>query len=102
MEIFFTAKVEKLILDKRKLVKRFGDKTAKNINIVLSVLKVVSNLDDVPNVPPTRRHKLEGDLKGLWAIDVSKNYRLIIRPIDSELELKKIKSIEIIDIVDYH
>lgn len=102
MEIHFASKADRLLSDKKKLIKKYGDKAAKTVDVVLSVLRAAANLEEVPNIPPTRRHKLEGDLSGLWAIDISKNYRLIIKPIDGEFELKKIRSIEILDVVDYH
>jgi len=35
------------------------------------------------NIPGFRLHPLKGDRKGLWAIDVSRNWRLVFRFVDS-------------------
>ena len=88
-------------LGSERSIKRFYSDIAPKLIVVLSILSAAESLEMVPNVPPTRRHKLSGNYHGCWAIDVSKNKRIILRPIEGE-EPKDIKEVELIDIVDYH
>ena len=68
-----------------------------SIELCISVLLTVDNLAQVPNVPPTRRHKLQDT----WALDISKNWRMVIRPLAGDAP-ENIEAVEIVDILDYH
>lgn len=45
------------------------------IRIRLAALDTASSIDDM-DLPGFRLHPLKGDRQGLWAIDVSKNWRI--------------------------
>jgi proteic killer suppression protein len=45
------------------------------IRIRLAALDTASSIDDL-DLPGFRLHPLKGDKQGLWAIDVSKNWRI--------------------------
>lgn len=59
---------------------------------------------EIPEVPPPRRHKLEGRYKNCWGIDYSKNDRIIIQPVgDYDInDLTTITEILIVVLGDYH
>ena len=97
MIISYSNNVKKKFKDKKSIKKDYGELSG-SIIFVLSVLIGADNLSQVPNVPPTRRHKLSN---GFWAVDLNRNWRLLIRPVDGN-EPDSITAIEIIDIVDYH
>ena len=101
MKITINRKIEKKFANARELKINYG-KLANRIEMVLSVLKVANNLKEVPNVPPTRRHKLVGDYEGCWALDIDKSRRMILRPTNNSDVLEEINELEIIAIVDYH
>ncbi len=101
MKITINRKIEKKFANARELKINYG-KLANRIEMVLSVLKVANNLKEVPNVPPTRRHKLVGDYEGCWALDIDKSRRMILRPTNNSDILEEINELEIIAIVDYH
>lgn len=96
-------KLEKILSDNRQIKKNYPREYQKIVNR-LSELNVANNLSEIPNVPPPRRHKLYGDKVGCWGIDFSKNYRIILRPVnDFDLnDLKTITEVEIVDLEDYH
>lgn len=94
-------KIEKTLTNPALLKKEYG-KLSESIKVVLSILQFADNLDEVPNVPPTKRHKLSGKYLGCWGISISKNWRVIIKPDFQTNDLKDIKEIIIIEIVDYH
>lgn len=101
MKITISKKIDKKIEDQKALKTYFG-KLANRIEMVLSILRFVDNLGEVPNVPPTRRHKLVCNYDGCWALDIDKNRRMIIKPIVESDILEEIDELEIVDIVDYH
>lgn len=102
---FRNNKLEKVCNSEAKLKQEYGI-LAKTIMARLSFLRAVPNLEDVPHCPPCRRHKLQGDYKDMFAVDIKHPKRLIFQPVDvdsnNEINLRKIVSIEIIAIKDYH
>lgn len=66
-------------------------------------LEAFDNLNDVPITKPYRRHKLEGNMKDKFAIDITNQYRLIFRPENNkEINLKNIKKIEIMEVSKHY
>lgn len=64
------------------------------------------NLAQIPSDSPPRCHKLQGNLQGEFAVDVSGNYRMIFEGYDKNdvISTKKaeIVTVQIISIEDYH
>ncbi len=104
MKIHYSSvKLEKILTDIRLLKKFYGNDYIK-ISNRLSELRVANNLNEIPEVPPPRRHKLSGKYKECWGVDYSKNDRIIIQP-KGEYDINDLKSIEevlILDLEDYH
>ena len=67
---------------------------AKRLRRLLFLLDNAGTLDDLDALPGMRLHPLTGDLKGLWSLSVSGNWRLVFRFEDGE-------AIDV-DLVDYH
>ncbi len=59
----------------------------------LSALDTATCIEDM-NTPGWRLHNLKGDHKGLWAIDVNKNWRIVFEFKDGNAY--------IVDYEDYH
>jgi len=76
----------------------------------LTVLEAAESLNDVPTAPPTRRHPLQGNRKGCFAVDLKHPFRIVLKPAqhpipkrdDGGIDLFAVTAIEIIDIEDYH
>lgn len=102
MKISYLGKLEKTLANEKAIKKNYGN-LADKICIRLSLLQAADNLSDIPNIPPTRRHKLKWQYSDCWAIDIEKNWRLVIKPIKSNVDdLDQITEIMIVAIVDYH
>lgn len=104
MKINYTSNRLEKILSNRRQIQKHYTKIYTKLVTRLSELQVANNLAEISSAPPPRRHKLSENFDGCWGIDVSKNYRLIIRPsgnynID---DLTTITEITIEDISDYH
>lgn len=96
-------KLEKILTDKRLLKKYYSNDFVK-ISNRLSEIKAANNLNEIPEIPPPRRHKLSGNRKNCWGIDYSRNDRLVISPYGQYdiNDLTTITEIEILDLEDYH
>lgn len=92
------------------LVRKYGSENAKLIKRRMAVLNVSTCLEEVPYRPPERRHELTGNRKGQFAVDLKHPFRLIFEPnhnpvpckADGSLDLRRITSITIIEVEDYH
>ena len=59
----------------KELVKKYGIEVANKLPRRIMELKSFNSLGDVPSVPPYRRHKLSGNLKNCYAINITSQYR---------------------------
>lgn len=100
---YATTKLEKILTNERMIKKQYTAFYKKIINR-MSEIRAANNLDEIPHVPPPRRHKLEGEYNDCWGIDISKNFRILLRPVGDwdESDLKTISEIMILSIEDYH
>ena len=104
MEIEYASNKIKKILEDEVLIKKYYANISVQLKNRLTELRAADCLNDIPETPPPRRHKLKGDRNNQWGVSVSKNERLIIQPIgDFDINnLNTIKSIKILSIEDYH
>lgn len=111
MEIaFHTRKLEKAFNSQKELQRAYGVRMAKVIMIRMSVLASAPNLDKVPITPPDRRHELQGQRAGQYAVDLVHPHRLIIQPNhdpiprkpDGGIDTTQVTAIAIVDVIDYH
>lgn len=104
MILHYASSKDEKIFQNERLIKKYYGKDGENIINRLSELRAANNLEEIPPVPPPRRHKLSNNMKNCWGIDYSKNDRIIIEPageFDIE-DLKTITEIKIIKLEDYH
>ena len=89
-------KLQKLINDPNKLIKKIGLEMARKIHQRFNELRASSNF---------KEHPLTGDLDNLFGISLNKNYRLIVEPLTDGLDdesLRGCKKIDIKGVMDYH
>ncbi len=65
----------------------------KKLRIQLTALNTATCIEDM-DLPGFRLHRLKGNRKGFWAIDVSKNWRIVFR-FDKG-------NVYVVDYEDYH
>ena len=76
----------------------------------LAVLKNARTLADVPSTPPERCHPLHGKREGQYAVDLVHPRRLVFKPNhepvpkmdDGGIDLEKVTSIIVTEVIDYH
>jgi len=103
---FENEKFKRLVNQESKLIQKFGKRTANQIYRKIDILDSAERLSDVSYMPPTRLHMLSGTLAGYFAIDVTKQLRLIFRGMNHKDEVvmrkEEITHILIREVVDYH
>lgn len=104
MILHYSSNKDKKIFENERLIKKYYGKDGEKISNRLSELRAANNLEEIPPVPPPRRHKLSNNRKNCWGIDYSPNDRIIIEPYgEYDIEkLKTIREIKIIGLEDYH
>ncbi len=99
-------KLTKILNNPRLLVKNFGRDRAKRIQTRLDEFAAANTLQQIPSDPPPRCHRLRNNLEGKFAVDVSKNFRIIFEGYDKndQLSVEKLQivTIQILEITDYH
>ncbi|AVK61666.1 plasmid maintenance system killer protein [Lactobacillus sp. CBA3605] len=99
-------KLTKILNDSRLLVKTFGHDRAKRIKARLDEFNAADTLQQIPFDPPPRCHRLRNNLEGKFAVDVSKNFRIVFEGYDKadqfSVEKSSIVTVQIIKIEDYH
>ena len=89
----------------KELVKKYGIEVAKKLPKRIKELKAFNSLNDVPIFPPYRRHKLSGDLKEYFAVNITGQYRLIFKQKDNNIiieDLREIRDIEIMEVSKHY
>ncbi len=93
-------KIQKLCIDAKKSKKEFGDKVAIKIFQRLSWLSAADNLNIFNCKYKTLRlHKLKGDYKNFYSIDITERYRLIFYPCNDDGELVENEDFEKITLI---
>lgn len=110
MEITFASrKLESALASDKSRVRTFGSEMAHRLARRMAQLHAAPNLEEMRSLPG-RCHELREDRDGQLAVDVTKNYRLIFRPIadppsaksDGGLDWSRVAAIIILEVGDYH
>ena len=99
------SKLQKIINDPNKLVKKVDLKMARKIHQRFNELSATSNFKQYLDSSIGKPHPLTGNLDNLFGINLNKNYRLIVKPLTDGLDdesLRECKNIEIKGVMDYH
>ena len=104
-----TKKLEKSLTKDYELIKAYGS-LSKKIKQRILELKAAENLEVITTLPALRLHPHKGKNKGIWSIDIYKNWRILFtvahNPVpqkeDGGVALHEVKVIKIISIEDPH
>jgi len=92
------------------LIKSYGSKRARKIQLRLAQLSAAEQLEDLRNLPG-RCHELKGNKRGQLSLDLDHPYRLIFKPADNPpaikdddggIDWKRVKKITILGVEDTH
>lgn len=110
MNILFLSRHDEAFFNtQKKMLGKLGKKMTEKFQRRKLALEAAETLDEYRSAYDSRCHELTGDRKGQIAIDLIQPYRLVIRPVDPPpkkpdggLDWKSVKTIVILEIVDYH
>ncbi|MCK5268901.1 MAG: killer suppression protein [Spirochaetes bacterium] len=108
--VFAKAKLERVFNSNSLLQREYGKEQAGIIQLRMSVLRAAPTLLHVPILKPDRRHQLEGNRIGQFAVDLKHPFRILFEPnhdpipkkSDGGFDLDRITAIKIIGVEDYH
>lgn len=110
MEIRYkTKKLEKKLISDKGMKKAYGT-LAKKINQRRAQLEAAEHLGIINKLPALRLHPHKGENKGIWSIDIHKNWRILFTlendPLptleDGGVDINKITIIKIASVEDPH
>jgi proteic killer suppression protein len=107
--IFANKKLEKILTDYKEISKKYGIKTKFLINLI-SKIQASDNFDILKRLREFEPHKLKGNKAYLYSLEIHKNWKMLIKPVDENGEWvdaekydnSKITTILIEKIEDYH
>jgi Plasmid maintenance system killer protein. len=85
-----TKKAEKLCTNLKKSRKELGTRVSDALFGLINLLETSESLEDINALRIYKLHKLVGNLKGLYALDIdgrSSSYRLVIQPLNNSNEI---------------
>jgi proteic killer suppression protein len=97
---FASTKLRKIVNCEKELNREYGQDKGRIIMRRMLVLRAAINLEQVPHLPPERRHELTGSRKGEFAVDLKHPFRLIFKP--NHDPIRQVTAITIICVEDYH
>ena len=108
--VFVRPRLEKTFNSETALRRAYGDRMTRTIAMRMKVLRHAPTLSKVPVTKPDRRHQLEGNRAGQYAVDLVHPKRLVFEPNHNPMPRKKdggidtdqVTAITIIEVIDYH
>lgn len=101
-----SSKIQKLLEDERALKATYNRVVAKKIYQRINEIQIADDLTEVATIPPPRLHQLKGKRADQFSLDLTGNYRLIIKAYDENddktIDKEKVVAVEIVEVVDYH
>ena len=110
MEIQYSSnKLKKQLSTASEIKKNFGA-NAKRVSQRMDEIESSPNLSVLEKIPAANCHKLQGSRKEEWAVDISKNHRLIFEIVNDPIPLIEdgsinkilVTDIKILKTEDYH
>jgi len=106
---FASKKLKRQLADEKEMGRAFGH-VMPALKRRLDLLRAAPCLEQVPIMPPLRRHELSHDWAGHFAVVLTGNWRLVFRPdhdpvpqrSDGGIDLAAVTAVIIVAIEDYH
>lgn len=99
-------KIRKILCDAKVFQRKVGLELGKQIKKRINILEASDNFNEyLTKIAIGKPHPLTGNLDKCYGIWVTGNYRIVVEPLETELDmnsLKKCKKINIKGVLDYH
>lgn len=99
-------KVRKLLCNVKMLQKKVGLEMGKKIKQRMNQLEAADNFNQyLTRIGLGKPHSLTGDLARCYGISITANYRIVVEPLETELDLESLKNCKVLNVkgvLDYH
>lgn len=99
-------KVQNIICNARLLQIKVGLEIGKQIKKRINQLEAANDFNEyLTKLRFGDPHTLEGNLDKCFAISITANYRIVVEPLETELDIKSLKECKVLNIkgvLDYH
>ena len=99
-------KVRRILCDAKTLQRKVGLEIGRKVKQKLNQLEASNNLNEyLTKLRFGNPHPLSGSLNKCFGISITANYRIVIEPLETNLDiesLKECKKIDIKGVLDYH
>lgn len=99
-------KVRKILNNPSVLQRKVGLEIGKKIKQRMNQLEATENFHQyLTKNPFGKPHPLEGDLDKCYGISITGNYRIVVEPLDTKLDIESLKNCKVLNIkgvLDYH
>lgn len=99
-------KIRKILCDAKILQRKVGLEIGKKVKQRMNQLEAAENFNQyLTKIGFGKPHPLVGDLDKCYGIYITANYRMVVEPIETELDmesLKKCKLLNIKGVLEYH
>lgn len=99
-------KVRKILCDAKTLQRKVGLEMGRKIKQRMNQLEATDNFNEyLTKIALGKPHPLEGDLDKYYGISITANYRIVVEPLETKLDLESLKNCKVLNIkgvLDYH
>lgn len=99
-------KVRKILCDAKTLQRKVGLEIGRKIKQRINQLEAADNFNEyLTKIGLGKPHTLEGNLDKCYGISITANYRIVVEPLETELDLESLKNCKVLNIkgvLDYH
>lgn len=99
-------KVRKVLCDVKTLQKKVGLEMGKKIKQRMNQLESADNFNQyLTKIGLGKPHPLSGNLDNCYGIHITANYRIVVEPLETELDMKSLKNCKVLNIkgvLEYH
>lgn len=99
-------KVRKILCDAKVLQRKVGLEIGKKVRQRLNQLEAAENFNQyLTKIGFGKPHPLVGDLDKCYGIYITANYRMVVEPLETELDMESLKNCKLLNIkgvLEYH
>lgn len=104
--VYQDEKVHKILCDAKTLQRKVGLEMGRKIKQRMNQLEAAENFNQyLTKIALGKPHRLEGNLNKYFGISITANYRIVVEPLETELDIESLKNCKVLNIkgvLDYH
>ncbi len=99
-------KVQKILCDTKVLQRKVGLEIGRKVRQRMNQLEAAENFNQyLTKIALGKPHPLSGNLNNCYGIHITANYRMIVEPLETKLDMESLKNCKVLNIkgvLEYH